>query len=564
MKSRRFIPAAAVLAAAMVLAACASRPSGPRLALEDRPAIRPSAPADPAEDARVRAHAHFAAGVAQEINSDWPAALEHYYQAATGELDNEWLVLEVSRKLIQNRSFDRAYDLLRLAADRPEATGAVHARLGIVCSQLGKFAEAASADRAAIQRAPESIAGYHNLFLNFIQENKNADALAVLESADRVKAAGAEFLLALAELYVNYGTQDPPQRGLAQARALAAFRRADGLRPAEPTTRLRLADGLNAQGDSARAAELYLELIHELPDVPLVRERVHARLAEIYLKSSDHQAAGRQLRALLKDNPVNPRVYYYLGGLAFEEKDAAAAAEYFRQSLLLDPEFEPAYYELALAQLGLDQPANALATLDSARRKFPRSFVMEMLTGMSLSRQKAYAQALTHYTAAEVMAQATDPARLNRDFYFQLGSVCERLGDVSQAEKYFEKCLAIAPDFDAALNYLGYMWAERGIRLERARELIERALQIEPDNPAYLDSLGWVLYKLSQPRAALAQVLKAIERSPDPDATLYDHLGEIYAVLKEPALAREAWLKSLAVEESARVREKLEALSARP
>jgi len=102
------------------------------------------------------------------------------------------------------------------------------------------------------------------------------------------------------------------------------------------------------------------------------------------------------------------------------------------------------------------------------------------------------------------------------------------------------------------------MWAERGTNLERARELIEKALKLEPKNAAYLDSLGWVLYKLNQPQEALQYLLKAVELLDEPDATVYDHLGDLYAALKEPEKAVEAWRKSLAVESNEQVRKKIE------
>ena len=40
---------------------------------------------------------------------------------------------------------------------------------------------------------------------------------------------------------------------------------------------------------------------------------------------------------------------------------------------------------------------------------------------------------------------------------------------------------------------------------------------------------------------------------------MYDHLGDIYAALKQPDKAREAWRKSLALEPNEEVRKKLEA-----
>jgi Flp pilus assembly protein TadD len=173
---------------------------------------------------------------------------------------------------------------------------------------------------------------------------------------------------------------------------------------------------------------------------------------------------------------------------------------------------------------------------------------------------KQYDQALQRFTAAEVIAGATDPKRLNAFFHFQVGSTYERKGDVVQAEKSFRQCLTLEPDHAEAMNYLGYMWADRGERLEEARALIEQAVKLEPDNAAYLDSLGWVWFKLGEPGKALAFVKRSVELSPEPDATLLDHLGDIYAALAQPQQAREAWTKSLAIEASDPVRKKLEAL----
>jgi tetratricopeptide (TPR) repeat protein len=177
---------------------------------------------------------------------------------------------------------------------------------------------------------------------------------------------------------------------------------------------------------------------------------------------------------------------------------------------------------------------------------------------MAASQRKDYTNAVQHLTAAEIIAQATDPRRLNYLFYFQFGSACERLGDLAQAEKYFEKCLQLSPNFDEAQNYLGYMWAEHGQNLDRARDLIEKALKAEPKNPAYLDSMAWVLFKLNQPQQALDFELKAVANSDEPDAEIYNHLGDIYAALGQTEKARDSWRKSVGLEPNEKVRKKLE------
>ncbi|MFO1512142.1 MAG: tetratricopeptide repeat protein [Verrucomicrobiota bacterium] len=82
------------------------------------------------------------------------------------------------------------------------------------------------------------------------------------------------------------------------------------------------------------------------------------------------------------------------------------------------------------------------------------------------------------------------------------------MSDRVEAEKYFEKSIALSPTNSEALNYLGYMWAEKGEKLEQARELIERALKLEPDNAAFLRQSGLGLFpdgQAARGRGQLAQ-----------------------------------------------------------
>jgi len=81
---------------------------------------------------------------------------------------------------------------------------------------------------------------------------------------------------------------------------------------------------------------------------------------------------------------------------------------------------------------------------------------------------------------------------------------------------------------------------------------------LDPDNAAFLDSMGWVLYQLDQPQAALPYLLKAVDKAKEPDATVFDHLGDIYRKLNQLEKAREAWRKSLELEANETVKKKLE------
>jgi len=110
---------------------------------------------------------------------------------------------------------------------------------------------------------------------------------------------------------------------------------------------------------------------------------------------------------------------------------------------------------------------------------------------------------------------------------FARGAMFERQKNFDAAEKSFRSVLSADPNNAGALNYLGYMFADRGVRLDEAKELIAKALDIEPGNPAYEDSLAWVYYHQDQLDQAVVEMQKALLRIAD-DPTMHDHLGDIY------------------------------------
>jgi tetratricopeptide (TPR) repeat protein len=531
-------------------------PNTPHIALTEEPD-------DKDLEKTAEAHAHYAAGVIAEMNQHPDAALEEFYQAAINDPTNENLAIDLSRKLLQNKQPERAIELLTKSSDRPKASAAIFAQLGLALAQAGKTDQAIAANRTAIKRDPLSLVGYQNLYILYSQIGKQDEAMKVLDQAAARPDGKGDFYLGISEMYQNLAVQVPSRKDAARAGAIAALKRADKAAADNSSFRLRLADSYAALGDEKRASQLYLEVLKDMPDVPLLRERIHAKLTDIYLRDKDRKKAMEQLQAIVRDNPSNPQAYYFLGSIAFEDNHLPEAVDYYNKAIALNRNFEQAYYDLALTQLSLNKNEDALSTLDTARKKFGENFISEFWTGMAYSHQKDYKTALRYFTSAEIIARNGDAKRLTREFYFQAGAAAERSGDISLAEKYFQKALELSPDFPEAENYLGYMWAEHGMNLDKAKDLVEKAVKAEPKNAAYLDSLAWVYYKMDQPKEGLEYMLKAVELNPEPDATLFEHLGDIYAALKQPDKAREAWQKSLSIEPNEAVRKKLEPVSAK-
>lgn len=507
---------------------------------------------------RARAHALYATAVVHEINDRPAEAMEAFREAVRLDAANEDLTLDVSRRFLQHRKPDAAIAILEPHSLSTNASAPLLTQLAFSWWQVGQKDKARAVYERAVARDPAFYPALQQLFAACVEARQWADAKAALDRAALTPDLPPFFLIGLGELYVALSVQDPNAREACRSQALTVLSRAEALRPQEIPLRLALADHLNALGESQRAAQIYVDVLKELPIGADFRERLHAKLTELYLRNNDPDRADEQLQAIIRADPTNPQAYYFLGVIAMERKQPEKAIEYFQKTILLKPEIDQAYFDLANAQLSANKAEDALATLARVRQAFPASFLLEYLTAVAYARQERYPQALPHYRTAESLAQAKEPKRLNHYFYFQFGAASERNGDFSEAEVLFEKALAIEPDFPEALNYLGYMWADRGTNLDRARELIERALKAEPENDAFLDSMGWVLFRLQRPKEALPYLLKAAELAEKPDPTVYDHLGDVYAALGETEKAREYWRKSLAVEESKEVRMKLE------
>jgi tetratricopeptide (TPR) repeat protein len=128
---------------------------------------------------------------------------------------------------------------------------------------------------------------------------------------------------------------------------------------------------------------------------------------------------------------------------------------------------------------------------------------------------------------------------------FELGAVFDKQKRFADAESAFRQVLLKEPDNAPALNYIGYMLAERGERLSESVDLLKKALAIEPENGSYLDSLGWAYYKADK----LDLARENLERAADQlkaNSVIQDHYGDVLFKLSRYDDAIAAWTRALA------------------
>jgi tetratricopeptide (TPR) repeat protein len=156
-------------------------------------------------------------------------------------------------------------------------------------------------------------------------------------------------------------------------------------------------------------------------------------------------------------------------------------------------------------------------------------------------RAKKYPEMAKELDAAEKLSKSNED---KETIFFMRGAMYERMKKFDASEAEFRKVLDINPENAGALNYLGYMLADRSVRLEEAFELIKKAVDQDPNNGAYLDSLGWVYYRQGRLSEAETILVKAVEATGN-DATVHDHLGDVYFKLGKTREAVAQWQSSM-------------------
>ncbi|GAB4215355.1 MAG: tetratricopeptide repeat protein [Rhodoferax sp.] len=133
----------------------------------------------------------------------------------------------------------------------------------------------------------------------------------------------------------------------------------------------------------------------------------------------------------------------------------------------------------------------------------------------------------------------------DHELAYELAMTHEKLGDLKAMETVLRSLIASRPHDAQAYNALGYALADRGLRLDEARQLIVRALEITPGDPFITDSLAWVEYRMGNLPRALELLQTAYKARPD--AEIAAHLGEVLWRSQQPDAARAIWREGLSL-----------------
>src|SRR5690606_14270287 len=149
-------------------------------------------------------------------------------------------------------------------------------------------------------------------------------------------------------------------------------------------------------------------------------------------------------------------------------------------------------YRLSQAEELAGNTEAALAAVKQALAQLPDVSLLHYQEGWILFHAERYDDAIKKFD--EVVSKFPGAKEIVRRCQFILSSLYVKQGELRKGEEILEKILAEDPDDPSVNNDLGYLYADHGKHLRKAKSMIQIALKAEPENPAYLDSMGWVLY----------------------------------------------------------------------
>src|SRR5437867_3015837 len=457
--------------------------------------------------------------------------------------------------------------------------------LGKVYARTGRTGEAETLLARVVARLPGNVEAADALGAVLEFEKKYEEAVTVYRRLLEVGTDSSYVRNRIGALHLVAGRYQD---------AIGDFQRAQEIDPADTRSLLSLAQAYEGTGESATAMRSYDSLIQKEPG----NLEARFRRALLWHKEGDTAAALKAYRDIIdlangrgavtdREASILALTYSQIGLLQMDAHQFTEAAESFTQSLNTAGEPAPELFLLlGRAQLEGGYPDEARRTLAEAASRFPDDLDLKVFRGEILISQgddtaartyfrsvvtdaggsaKAYAQVSEallrqkRYAAADAILK--DGLRRHPEddtLLFARGAAIERLGNAAEAERLLAKAIQVNPKNAMALNYLGYMLADRGVKLQEAVAYIQRALALDPKNAAYLDSLGWAQFRMSRVDEAEKNLRTALQYEAD-DPAILEHLGDLLMQTGRKEEALGVWQKALqdGHEEPDRVRKKI-------
>ena len=247
---------------------------------------------------------------------------------------------------------------------------------------------------------------------------------------------------------------------------------------ANPDSRWYLARTYEAKRFFDKAIRLYTDLLVKKVYSEVYREfDVRTRLAEIYLKREEIDAAEREIKAMAKLKPDSSAVQVKLAELTLAKGDYAAGSVALKKALSLDPHNGTVARALGMAYFSMEKHAEALAVFSRAIELGTSDAEMSYTMGLAARGISKLVEAVRYFDQAAKNPAWSQRARL------KAAITNFEIGDLTTAIPMLEDAVAKGGSNDDMLDamYILGQGRTREGKLDKALDLWRRISNIDPD-----------------------------------------------------------------------------------
>jgi tetratricopeptide (TPR) repeat protein len=520
------------------------------------------------EERKAEAFNYFAQGLLAEDAADADRMLEGYRKTLEYDPGYTELAVKVGVDLARRGDPSAGIQILKDAVKAAPKDALPNIYLAQLYARFLKkpdLAEKYAQDAVTLE--PENFAAYLALYELHSGTGDTKKAEQVIERAAKVNSKDAKYWVQLGNLYRRLYLKEDGTCGPEELKKMNAVHlKAAELGKTDAGILTDVGDYFVLSKQVKDAIPFYLavlDLPQEAGDPQVVN--VRDKLARSFIITGQRDEAIGVLEKLTRDNALRFESYELLAKLYEERSDEERksgetakadaslqrALDNYQHSLLLDASEPRNHLRLADLMMRMKQFDKAVETMQAAKVKFPDVPYIKYSLAIAQSQAKRHYEALATFAEAQADAENSQEEMLNADFYFSYGAAAEQAGLTDKAADLLKQSIQLEPNSAKALNYLGYMWADRGENLDEAGQFIKKANELDPDNGAYLDSLGWYYFKKGDSERALKELLRAAENirreEKKDDPVVLDHIGDAYAQLGKVTEALDYWKKAVAL-----------------
>lgn len=392
--------------------------------------------------------------------------------------------------------------------------------MGILYGEDRDYEKALAAFRKLLGIDPDHLMGNYYLAKTLSEMQQSAEAETAYKKTLLLKPLFEPALLDLVRLYEKQDKFDL---------AVAAYRAFIKINPHSVNIRLKLANLLLKIKHPLEAEQ---ELQATL-DWEKGNREVGYSVGLFYLENNLHDRAVLLLQDLLKAYPGDYRLQYLLGSAYEGGKDYPRAIVELQEIPPTADLYPSAQLSIGTLLKNTGQVERAIAGLVTAIENRKDASELYSLLAYLYEENKEPAK-------AEETLQKGLKATSNVMLRFSLGVLYEKMDRCAESIREMRAVLQMDSNNADAMNFIGYIYADKGINLAEAETLIKKALAIKPGNAYILDSLGWVYFRQNKLEEAIQYLKEAAAQLPH-DSTIAEHLGDAYAKAGQISAARKIY-----------------------